>query len=86
MIGITPQHHQIGKQREGNGTEAAEAGERLALVVGRLPLLGFDLLQDADCRDDVARFGFRTAGNGRYRRGCRACFGGGNLRLLPEKR
>ena len=63
----------IGKDRQGHGPEAAEAGE-CCLLVGRGPaLLLLDGLQRADGGDDVAGLGFLASGD-------RCC---GGRRFLP---
>jgi len=52
----------IGEDREGNGTESAEAGKGCFFLGSRGPLLFLDCLESADGRDDVACFGVLAAG------------------------
>ena len=52
----------VGKEREGDGPEAAEAGEGLPLVRRGGPLLLLDALEGADGGEDVAGLGLLAAG------------------------
>jgi hypothetical protein len=58
----------VGENREGNGTEAGEAGERLLFLGVRGTPLALNPLESANGSKDVACFGFFAAGNGDRRR------------------